>query len=409
MAIASGTLGTVTWTIADDGVLSIRPTSGNAGRMDTDFFMSRDWPWRDYADSVTSVVFTGSITLRNQPFSSIAAYSYGEATNMFYGMSSIVSLSGLSSLSGLTNMNMMFYGCSSLTSLDVSDLDVSSVTSIASMFYGCSSLATLTGIGTWDTSSIDSFQSVFRGCSSLAFLDLSGWDTTGASHMSWMFWECDILRTVTFGTGFVPVSETAQTYFTANGAAKNSSNGITVVTDSAFNALTASERAGTWTRGIVTTYRASATRTTAGGVEDEDGESITVTVTYATDATTTERTLTVYLKESSDASYPSAAAYTGTLTGDSGVTAVTIVDVGDAAFDLRVEFYDGTSTFVAFPSVQSNIRLAEIDESGRTKLMGRACYPLFVYATAPDEADLPVTPCFVLATSDYGLWYYDGN
>ena len=40
---------------------------------------------------------------------------------------------------------------------------------------------------------------------------------------------------------------------------------------------------------------------------------------------------------------------------------------------------------------------------------GRQDYPLFVYATAPDEADLPVTPCFVLATSDYGLWYYDGN
>lgn len=40
---------------------------------------------------------------------------------------------------------------------------------------------------------------------------------------------------------------------------------------------------------------------------------------------------------------------------------------------------------------------------------GRRDYPLFVYATAPDEADLPVTPCFVLATSDYGLWYYDGN
>lgn len=409
MAIASGTLGTVTWTIADNGVLSIRPTSGNAGRMDTDFFMSRDWPWRDYADSVTSVVFTGSITLRNQPFSSIAAYSYGEATNMFYGMSSIVSLSGLSSLSGLTNMNMMFYGCSSLTSLDVSDLDVSSVTSIASMFYGCSSLATLTGIGTWDTSSIDSFQSVFRGCSSLASLDLSGWDTTGASHMSWMFWECDILRTVTLGTGFVPVSETTPHYLAQNGAMTHNSSGITVNTDESLNKLTASERAGTWTRGIIATYSVSATRTTSSGVEDEDGESVTVSVTYATDAATTERTLTVYLKESSDASYPSAAAYTGTLTGDSGTVAVTIVDVGDAAFDLRVEFYDGTNTSIAFPSVQSNIRLVAIDKSGHTKLMGRSCYPLFVYATAPDEADLPVTPCFVLATSDHGFWYYDGN
>ena len=40
---------------------------------------------------------------------------------------------------------------------------------------------------------------------------------------------------------------------------------------------------------------------------------------------------------------------------------------------------------------------------------GRRDYPLFVYSTAPDESDLPTTPCFVLATDDYGLWYYDGN
>lgn len=47
--------------------------------------------------------------------------------------------------------------------------------------------------------------------------------------------------------------------------------------------------------------------------------------------------------------------------------------------------------------------------NGLTDVAGRTAYPLFVYITAPDESDLPVTPCFVLATSDYGLWYYDGN
>jgi hypothetical protein len=47
--------------------------------------------------------------------------------------------------------------------------------------------------------------------------------------------------------------------------------------------------------------------------------------------------------------------------------------------------------------------------NGLTDVAGRTAYPLFVYSTAPDEADLPVTPCFVLATDDYGLWYYDGQ
>lgn len=40
---------------------------------------------------------------------------------------------------------------------------------------------------------------------------------------------------------------------------------------------------------------------------------------------------------------------------------------------------------------------------------GREFFPLFVYATLPDESDLPTTPCFVLDASDNGLYYFDGN
>ena len=56
------------------------------------------------------------------------------------------------------------------------------------------------------------------------------------------------------------------------------------------------------------------------------------------------------------------------MSGNSGTTDVTITDVGDDAYDFKVEFYDGTNTYIAFPSVQSNIRLVTIDTTGNVCL-----------------------------------------
>ena len=46
----------------------------------------------------------------------------------------------------------MFYGCSSLRSLDLSHFDTGSATNFASMFYNCASLATL-DVSTFETAS----------------------------------------------------------------------------------------------------------------------------------------------------------------------------------------------------------------------------------------------------------------
>ena len=64
--------------------------------------------------------------------------------------------------SSVTNMNLMFKGCSSLTSIP--ELDTSSVTNMGGMFNGCSSL---TSIPELDTSSVTDMSYMFRGCSSL--------------------------------------------------------------------------------------------------------------------------------------------------------------------------------------------------------------------------------------------------
>ena len=57
--------------------------------------------------------------------------------NMFYQCSSLVSVPAMDT-SQVTNMNNMFYQCSSLVS--VPDMDTSKVTTMNAMLYGCSAL-----------------------------------------------------------------------------------------------------------------------------------------------------------------------------------------------------------------------------------------------------------------------------
>ena len=72
---------------------------------------------------------------------------------------------------------------------------------MSNMFYGCSSLASL-DLSSFDTSSAASMSFMFSGCSSLASLDLSSFDTSKATGMSNMFYGCSSLRSVALGGKF---------------------------------------------------------------------------------------------------------------------------------------------------------------------------------------------------------------
>ena len=64
-------------------------------------------------------------------------------------------------------MNGMFWNCSSLKEIDVSNFDTSRVTDMTSMFEGCSSLEYIDVTG-FDTSSTKYNSDVFRNCTALA-------------------------------------------------------------------------------------------------------------------------------------------------------------------------------------------------------------------------------------------------
>ena len=90
---------------------------------------------------------------------------------------------------GLTNLSEAFYGCSKLTSLDVSNFDTSQVTNMSSMFTYCSGLTSL-DVSSFNTSQVEGMGSMFYYCGSLTSLNLSNFDTSQVMGMSSMFEYC---------------------------------------------------------------------------------------------------------------------------------------------------------------------------------------------------------------------------
>ena len=86
----------------------------------------------------------------------------------FADLPSLTDIVGLEYLntSAATNMERMFSGCSSLTSLDVSHFDVSKVTNMDEMFRGCSALKTIYCSNDWQAQGVNVTTSVdmFKEC-----------------------------------------------------------------------------------------------------------------------------------------------------------------------------------------------------------------------------------------------------
>ena len=99
-------------------------------------------------------------------------------------------------LSGVSDLSGMFLRCFAITSLDVTGWDVSNVTDMTETFRGCKTMTTLTGTETWDVSSVKSFHRTFFFNRQLQGLDLTGWDTSSATDMSYMFYRCFSIRTL---------------------------------------------------------------------------------------------------------------------------------------------------------------------------------------------------------------------
>ena len=96
----------------------------------------------------------------------------------------------------------MFYGCSSLTSLDVSKFDTRNVTNMGFMFSGCNGLTSL-DVSKFNTRNVTDMYGMFSACYSLTSLDLSNFDTQNVTNMYGMFYGCVNLATIYASDKFV--------------------------------------------------------------------------------------------------------------------------------------------------------------------------------------------------------------
>jgi len=99
----------------------------------------------------------------------------------------------------------VFYGCTSLTSVDVSNwnLKTTGTISLAGMFYNCINLTTITGINNWNTSRVTRTDQMFYGCSKLQSLTLTNWNVSNLVNVVNMFTYCTSLTNIDF-TGWGP-------------------------------------------------------------------------------------------------------------------------------------------------------------------------------------------------------------
>ena len=126
-------------------------------------------------------------------------FNTSKVTNMdgmFFNCTSLMSLdlSGFNTLN-VTNMLSMIRNCSSLTSLDLSNFNTSNVTNMKYMFSGCSSLTSL-NLTSFNISNVESFFHMFVDCSYLTSLDLSSFNISKVTDMYGMFYNCSSLTSL---------------------------------------------------------------------------------------------------------------------------------------------------------------------------------------------------------------------
>ena len=151
------------------------------------------FPAVDLTMKPTNMIFKFEEYSKLQVVPSLDFTGRASTSSLFYNCPSLKSIENMIGIERVTDMTLMFRGCSSLTSIP--QLDTSNVTNMYGMFFDCSSL---TSIPQLDTSKVKHMEGMFRGCSSLTSipqLDTSNVTTMGG-WSGGMFEGCSSLTSI---------------------------------------------------------------------------------------------------------------------------------------------------------------------------------------------------------------------
>ncbi|WP_242694320.1 BspA family leucine-rich repeat surface protein, partial [Enterococcus hirae] len=182
----TGTWGTSPYTFDENtGVLTI-----GAGELSG----YKESPWISGTvdlEAIKKIVLAGKVVA---PEDSSYLFSTGTPGK---DLTNVTEIEGLSQLdtSNVTTMSNMFYGMSSVTSLDVSSFDTSKVTDMGFMFKDMSNITSLDVSG-FDTSNVTYMTYMFKDMSNITSLDVSGFDTSKVNDMADMFADTSLKKLI---------------------------------------------------------------------------------------------------------------------------------------------------------------------------------------------------------------------
>ena len=142
--------------------------------------------WNTPDSEVTTAVFDASF--KN--------YLPQSTDSWFLGFEKLKKIEGLTNLntSEVTTMSSMFYGCQSLTSLNLSNFKTENVQNMNNMFAGCYRLTSL-NLSNFKTENVQNMSGMFRGCNSLQTIYCNDTWTCSQTWQSWgMFSGCTSLQ-----------------------------------------------------------------------------------------------------------------------------------------------------------------------------------------------------------------------
>lgn len=348
----SGTNYTAKWNL-QNGVLTIQPVSGNSGIMryrasdsvyvKLDYYITlTDDEWA----SVTKIKFVSSVRFQvNKGFMQTEYV----AKSLFWDF---------------------FKKASNVTQIDVTGLNITGATGVASLFGFFENLTEITGLANLDVSNCTNFANMFLGAK-ITSLDISTFSVSALnnadSDVYCMFENMDYCNSIklpaNFQRTFSDITHGALYYGfgIASSRIPATKDGVTISSDEDFFKLTATSQGGTWTRDI----SGSAKLKFNVNKVVRDGNSAEMQYTYYTSSATVE----VYLKETSQSSFPSTPSDTFSIEG-TGTGSRTLTLASDSAYDVMVKVYDGETTLYTYPSIDSNVLLFSVDEDGNTTAAG---------------------------------------
>ena len=144
----------------------------------------------------TNHMFFGCSSLTNINLSSFNGENVTNMSNMFLGCSSLINIDFSNyNTENVTNMEWIFANCSSLKNLNLSNFRTQDVIIMNSMFEGCSSLTNIS-LSNFNTENVTEMICMFSKCSSLIKIDLSNFNTKNVTNMSGMFLGCSSLKDI---------------------------------------------------------------------------------------------------------------------------------------------------------------------------------------------------------------------